>query len=185
MISVGKKGIVFLVLVSACVVMALVAVYYVYLSPSGFKARESADLSTIEEGRPEAYITLEGEPVSLRDFDSNVLVVNVWASWSPYTQSDHALLARIKSEYGDRITVRALNRSEQPETANAYLDSIGRFQELEYLIDTTDHLYATLGGYAMPETLFFDSIGNEVTRIRGTLNEDDVRQTLDSLLETE
>ena len=67
-------------------------------------------------------------------------------------------------------------------TARAYLNTVGKAPGVEYILDTTDYLYAEGGGYAMPETVVFDRTGNEVARIRGTLTLPDLRIRIEELL---
>jgi hypothetical protein len=75
-----------------------------------------------------------------------------------------------------------VNRKESNETARAYLDAIGRQDGIEYIIDTTDFLFSTLDGYAMPETLLFDSVGNVYFHKRGTLTYDETAVQVEELL---
>jgi thiol-disulfide isomerase/thioredoxin len=125
---------------------------------------------------------LEGDEIELTRYEGNLLIVNVWASWSPYTKADHEILGALKKHYGDTITIRAVNRKESNETARAYLDAIGRQDGIEYIIDTTDFLFSTLDGYAMPETLLFDSVGNVYFHKRGTLTYDETAVQVEELL---
>lgn len=181
--TLSKRSLVALFVVGAFLIAALVLVYFVYLSPTGLKARENADLRALENAnKVPAYTNLDGTPTDLTEFDGEILIVNLWASWSPFTPQDLDLLSAAKKTYGDRITIRAVDRMEEKGTAEAYLSTIGKRDGIEYVIDTTDHLYKSLDGYAMPETIFFDAIGNVKVRIRGTLNEDELRQTIDSLV---
>jgi thiol-disulfide isomerase/thioredoxin len=178
----SKRTYIFLLCGVFIVVTLLGAVYYVYLSPSGWKARQNAVLSQIESEAIVSYVALDGSEVDLTTYNSEVLVVNVWASWSPYTKADHEILQAMKERFGDRITIRAVNRKEPRETAEAYLATIGREEGIEYIIDTTDHLYDSLGGYAMPETIVFDRIGNVSFHKRGTLSSTELQSELERLL---
>jgi thiol-disulfide isomerase/thioredoxin len=163
-------------------VVLAVLVYVVYLSPTGRNARENSDLGQNVNAPQAHYVSLEGNEVVMDEFQGEFLIVNLWASWSPFTQSDHSVLGEIKSAYGDRVTIRAVNRMESVETAKAYLDTIGRTEGIEYVLDTTDFLYLERGGYAMPETIIFDAVGNEVERIRGTMTRDGVEATLNAII---
>lgn len=160
-------------------------IYSIYLSPSGWKARQNAVLSQITSEDVISYTSLDGTEVDFSKFDGDVLVVNVWASWSPYTKADHTVLRALKERFGERITIRALNRMEPQATAEAYLQSIGKEPGIEYGIDTTDHLYDSLGGFAMPETIVFDSIGNVVFHKRGVLQETEIVAEIEPILNIE
>lgn len=174
---------------SVLVILGLVAIlligafltYVIYLSPTGFKARQHADLSRTQTEELGTYTSLSGESFDFTDYRDGILVVNIWASWSPYSKTDHEILERIQNEYGEGIKVVALNRMEAKETAEAYLATIGKKEGIEYIIDTTDHFFTTLEGYAMPETIIFDEVGNEYFRKRGVLNEAELRDVLNQL----
>jgi thiol-disulfide isomerase/thioredoxin len=181
--TVSKTSLAFLV-VAFCILSALMyAVYELYLSPTSEHARENSDLGSIQNGEAVLYTDIDGNPVNLTSFKEDILIVNVWASWSPFTQQDHEVLSRLKNEFGERIVVRAVNRMESKETALAYLDTIGKHEGIEYVLDTTDHLYASQDGYAMPETLIFDRTGTRLGHIRGTLVYDEVRAQIQGFLE--
>ncbi len=173
--------IVILILISILCI-AFLLTYYIYLSPTGYKARENADLTKVLKGEEASYITLDGEPSDLNEFRDGVLLVNVWASWSPYTPGEHEVLTKLHSEFGDTVRIVALNRKEQKETALAYLDTIGKREGIEYIIDTTDFFFASFDGYAMPETIIFDEVGNIAYRKRGTLTYEEVSEALRGLI---
>jgi thiol-disulfide isomerase/thioredoxin len=171
-------------LIGATVLMVFLvaAVVYVYLSPTGWKAREDALLNQVDSDQGAAYRTLDGESIDLSEYKGKLLIVNVWASWSPYTAADHTVLQTLKEYYGEDITIRALNRKESKETAVAYLDTIGMKPGIEYILDTTDHFYTSFDGYAMPETIVFDTIGNVLFHEYGTLSYDAMIAQIDQIL---
>lgn len=170
-----------LLLVLVCIA---VVVYTVYLSPTGTKARMHSDLGESVSDPVAHFTSLDGSIVDMDEYEGDMLIVNFWASWSPFTEADHRVLASIKATFTERITIRAVNRKEDVATAKAYLDSIGRLDGIEYVTDTTDILYAERGGYAMPETVIFDVTGNEIYRVRGMLKEEELRQIITDLLAT-
>jgi thiol-disulfide isomerase/thioredoxin len=185
MIELSRRSIVFLVFLSVGTLVLFALLYYVYYSPTGLKARQNALLTQIESTDEASYIALDGSTTDITKYDSEVLIVNVWASWSPYTNADHAILETLKRTYGENVTIRAINRKETKETANAYLASIGTREGIEYVVDTTDHFFNSLLGYAMPETIVFDAIGNVVFHKRGTLDEAEMKGVIDSMLKEE
>jgi thiol-disulfide isomerase/thioredoxin len=168
----SKRALILLSCGALGVLLLIVLVTYAYLSPSGWKARQNTALSHVESKAIVSYTSLDGSEIDFMAYKSDVLIVNIWASWSPYTKADTALLRDIKKEFGDAVTIRAVNRMEPKETAEAYLSTIGKEEGIEYIIDTTDHLYDSLGGYAMPETIVFDNIGNILLHVRGALSND-------------
>ncbi len=157
-------------------------VYYAYTSPVGLKARLNSDIRALNEPEKAVYTTLQGEPTTIEARGDEVLVVNMWASWSPYSNGDFTVLSFIKAKYGDRVRIIALNRMETTATAQAYLASIPAHEGIEYILDSTDYFFKTTGGYAMPETFVFDAIGNVILHERGIATESELSSAIDEIL---
>ena len=157
-------------------------VYYAYTSPVGLKARLNSDIRTLNEPEKAMYTTLSGEPVTIEAQGDAVLVVNIWASWSPYSSADFTVLRALKEKFGDQVRIIALNRMESGAIVEAYLASIAAHEGIEYLLDSTDYFFKTTDGYAMPETVIFDDIGNVVFHLRGAANENELSTVIGELL---
>ena len=110
MSEVSKRSLIVGASITALVVVLCVLVYVLYLAPAGIKARNEADLQVIQADQRAVYTTLDGTEVDLNAYESPVLIVNLWASWSPFTKADHKVLGDLKKQYGDKITIRAVNR---------------------------------------------------------------------------
>ncbi|MFZ2886901.1 MAG: TlpA disulfide reductase family protein [Minisyncoccia bacterium] len=124
----------------------------------------------------------EGEAVELADFKRDLLVVHVWASWCPYCGEELQNLMRLKDEYED-IEVLAVNRAESLSEARAFTDLNGiDTTKIKLLIDDDDSFYKSIGGYAMPETLFIDTGGEIRFHQRGPLNMEEARVQVRTLL---
>lgn len=155
--------------------------YVVFLSPTGIVAREEADLTRVDADA-DTFSTLDGTPVDIDAYRSKVLVVNIWASWSPYTAADHDILSQIASMHGDAVTILAVNRMETKETADVYLRTIGKRPGIEYIIDSEDRFFGSFEGYAMPETIVFDEVGNIALHQRGPVNQAELETLLRALV---
>jgi thiol-disulfide isomerase/thioredoxin len=119
--------------------------------------------------------SLAGETVELSDFRREMLVTHVWASWCPYCAEELRNLARLKSEYGDRIQIVAVNRAEPEADAKRFLKEQGiEDGSVTLLLDGEDAFFKEIGGYAMPETLFTDKRGVVCFHQRGPLSYDDL-----------
>jgi thiol-disulfide isomerase/thioredoxin len=158
-------------------------VYYAYRSSSGFKARENADIRQLETAeQSDTFVDLYGVKTTLVPEDREVLVVNTWASWSPFTPGEIQTLAELQGVFSETVRFVALNRMEDPTTARAYLSTIPEYPHIEFVIDTHDTFYKTVGGYAMPETIIYDRIGNIVYHTRGQLRREEVEPILRGLI---
>lgn len=130
-----------------------------------------------------SYTNLDGEPIDLTDYRGRVLVVNSWASWCPFCVNELPDLATVAAEYEDRnVTVLAINRSESPLQVHAYLNTIGDLDGVIVVLDEADAYYSFIGGFAMPETVFYDSDGNVVKHKRGYMAIDEMRRLIDETL---
>lgn len=172
----GYTTLALLVGVIACFVV--IALWYrAYL----VRQESHADTATLlAESVETPYSTLAGEPFSFAPFKGLIRLVTVWASWSPETAQDLPVLQTVAEQYGDVVTI-AVNRKEPKERAQAYLNTLPAYPAVHYVIDETDAFYASIDGYAMPETVLFDAAGNVVWRTRGRLDESVVAAQIDQL----
>lgn len=159
------------------------AATYVAISPYDFFSNQQSDLQQLEASVTENYIDLDGNVVELDAYFGKPLVVTSWASWSPYTPSDFAVLGRVVETFNDQVSIIAMNRMEQTPLIRNYIQTIAIPPSIVVLQDMTDHFYTTVAGYAMPETVVYDSSGTIVYHKRGTLAYEELDRLLQSLLE--
>lgn len=123
------------------------------------------------------FTDLEGNPVSLEDFRGKVLVVNSWASWCPFCVNELPDFSTLGLELADQgVVVLAINRAESTRQVNDYLDSIGEQPGITWLLNETDSFYSFIGGFTMPETVFYDTEGNMVIHKRGFMELSEMRE---------
>jgi thiol-disulfide isomerase/thioredoxin len=123
-----------------------------------------------------AYTDIEGNPVALDDFLGKVLIVNSWASWSPFGAKELPSLAKLGEEFADtEVQVLAINRAEPGTTAQAFLNSIEATDGLLLILDPDDRYYESIGGFSMPETVFYDVDGNISFHKRGFMTYEEMR----------
>ena len=83
----------------------------------------------------------------------------------------------LAKEYADQdVVVIAINRKEPMERAKAFLKSVGDFEAIKFAVDLTDAYYTSIGGFSMPETVFYDAEGNTVFHKRGFMDLDEMRK---------
>lgn len=132
------------------------------------------------------YLDTQNNEVSLAQYKGKILVVNVWASWSPYTEDEFPVLDEIASLYKDKgVRVLAMNRKETQLQIERYLASVPPYTNIERITDVNDFFYAGIDGYAMPETIIYDSNGKIVEHIRGVVTKDQLETTLNEILKRE
>lgn len=170
------------ILVSIVVIVAL-CTYYIYNRATQNEKNE-ANATLFNPGPAAAYVDMQGNPASLAAYQGSVVIVNTWASWSPYAIDELPLLEKIASDYADKkVVVLAINRKENREQADRFLNSISPVPHIKIIVDTTDYFYGTTGGYAMPETIIYNKEGTVIDHLRGTLVDASLRAQLDTLVD--
>lgn len=182
----GKSGIITI----ALILIILLAMGYVLIrGPFMDRFNDESDFAEIQSGTSgdiPAYTDLDGNPFDLASLTGKPLVINGWASWCPFCVEELPLFAQLQREFGDRITVVAINRKESAATARAFLEYIGtdKLEGVRFLLDPSDFFYRTIEGYAMPETVFYNEEGIIIARKRGSMTLDEMRSFTEDLLES-
>lgn len=123
-----------------------------------------------------------GNKVKLSDFSGKPLVVNVWAVWCPFCVKELSDFALVQEEFMDEAVLVAVNRGESLKKAKELSDKLGITNELKFLLDADDSFYRSIGGFAMPETLFVDVDGRVRFHKRGPMDEEEIRQRVQHLI---
>lgn len=158
-----------------CLILASLLYYWLWYVPP-------ADEDTFREEYALVLKDYEGNDVRLSDYRREFLVIYAWASWCPYCGDEIRNLASMKQEYGDKITILAINRAEPLVDAKDYSDKLGDIPGVTFLLDPNDTLYKKVQGYAMPETLFIKSNGEILFHQRGPIELQAVRERIEELL---
>jgi len=139
--------------------------------------RDSAASQTLTTSDETPYTDLEGNPFTFDTYRGQVRVVNSWASWCPFCTKELNDFETLAKEYADQdVVVIAINRKEPMERAKAFLKSVGDFEAIKFAVDLTDAYYTSIGGFSMPETVFYDAEGNTVFHKRGFMDLDEMRK---------
>lgn len=128
------------------------------------------------------YVDLSGNPVSLEDFAGRVIVVNVWATWTPHSTRELPMLAEVAREFSDEVMVIALNRKETAAQVERFMRNLPPLSDVHLWIDPEDHFYHFVSGFAMPETIIFNNVGDIVYHSHGVMSGDDLRRALRSVI---
>ena len=114
---------------------------------------------------------LGGKTLTLDAIPGELRIVYFWASWSPYARNDLGVLARIKREHGDAVTVVALCRDTNLRDARLFAESLDLRDSVLFIFDQDDTYFKLAGGFAVPETLFLDPGGGILEQVHGPLAE--------------
>jgi len=177
-----KKQSLLLIALGVLLIVAVVITIYVSVSRRATINEQTKSIFTGVEDTA-TYTDVNGVELKLEDFLGQVLVVTSWATWSPFTATDLTSLDLLAAGYPvDQVTFMAINRKETKEQAARLLVTLPEFPRLKIIIDTQDHFYRSVVGYAMPETLVFDSTGEIVLHHRGELDPVLVRKAVDEAI---
>ena len=109
-----------------------------------------------------------GRTMTLADFEGEVVVLNVWATWCPPCRKEMPSLDRLaETVAGEDIRVVALSvdRSGVPKVED-FFEEIG-VETLEIYVDTANALPREALVRGLPVTMILDRQGREVARLTG------------------
>ncbi len=121
---------------------------------------------------PEQYLTLEGEPASLRQFQGRPVVLNFFASWCTPCRLEMPDFERVHQQLADAVHFVGLNLQEDAGQARDVVDDTG----VTYTVglDRAGAVYRGYNGITMPMTVFLDAKGAAVKTHGGALTAADL-----------
>lgn len=169
-------------LVAAVAVILVAGVWFGVQKNAGVQNSEVSE-STGEHVPNISLRNYEGNDVRLADFSGEPLVINSWAVWCPFCVKELADFTTVQKEFGDRVTIVAMDRAEPRETAKEFTDGLGISNDLVFLLDPNDSFYRAIGGFSMPETIFVKADGTVHFHKRGPMTVEEIRQWTQELLQ--
>lgn len=145
-------------------------------SASLVNTEAGSDLVDTDEQGSSRFTDLAGTPFSFEEYAGSVIVVNSWATWSPFSKKDLALLSELAVTYKDSgVMFAAVNRAEDPAIIKAYLRSETVLTDhIKIVVDPNDGFYERIDGFAMPETVVYGSEGELLWKKRGVLDKNEL-----------
>jgi thiol-disulfide isomerase/thioredoxin len=122
-----------------------------------------------EEGDELKWISLEGDTLSLSDFEGKPLLVNFWATWCPPCLAEMPLIQDIADQYQDQLVILAINAGEDEAVVRDFVTQ--QNLELTFLLDPTNSAAKYFRVYGFPTSLFFDEDGVLQSTHIGELND--------------
>ncbi len=102
--------------------------------------------------------TLAGENVTLSDLAGQPVVLNFWASWCGPCRAEMPELQRLHDQLGEAgVTVLGVNQGESPETAAAFLQTLGL--SFPAALDQRTGVSQQYLVNSLPTTFFIDRAG--------------------------
>lgn len=160
-------------------------------SDSGYISGDGTTLLLSPEERGEvislAGETLGGAQLDIANWQGNVVVVNLWASWCGPCRSEAVDLENSYLQFKDQgVEFLGLNTRDGLAAAKAFND---RFKTSYPSIRDKDGqltlAFGNLGPAATPSTIILDSKGRVAARILGPTTEPELRVVITAVLESE
>ncbi len=114
------------------------------------------------------FSSLDGETVSLRNFEGKPTVVNLWATWCPPCVREMPVLRAAQERHPD-VNFVFLNQGEEPAHVSRWLGG-QRLSLRNMLVDPKRQASAAFQQKGYPTTLFFDAEGRLVSSRIGELS---------------
>jgi thiol-disulfide isomerase/thioredoxin len=125
---------------------------------------------------------LDGKPLSEKELEGRVVVVEFWATWCPPCLSTLEWLGSLHKKYGDRVAVVAVAVESQETDVRKLTSSLSR--ELHVAMATPEAARAFGDVVAVPTMFIFDRSGKTAQATFGAPPNahEQAEKTLDSLL---
>jgi thiol-disulfide isomerase/thioredoxin len=115
-----------------------------------------------------AFADGEGHPRTLEDFNGQIVLLNIWATWCAPCRKELETLDRLQAALGDRnfvVVALSIDRGGV-EAVKEFFSDIG-VRHLAVEVDASTKTNAALGLFGLPTTLVVDRAGREVGRFVG------------------
>ena len=170
-------------IITLTVLVAILLLSFFYLSQiqteniqETLESSQAADVLL----KDQVYYNVNNEPIELTNYLGQTIVAIAWASWCSTCHEDLKVVAEVANEY-DEVVVLAFNRNEPLSTVNNYLQFYDLNLDVEYVVDTEDHFFNSVGGQTMPEIIVFDTEGNISHHIRDGLSSERLVEVLNKI----
>ena len=123
---------------------------------------------------------------SLTDFEGDIVVVNIFASWCPGCRTEHQALVSTAEAFADAgVKFVQIAYQDEPEDTIEFLEELGISPATTELVDGDSRASIAFGVFGVPETYFIDAEGIVRGKIQGETNALLLGQTIDKLRQGE
>ncbi len=155
--------------------------YYLYITPNDASNSDASKTLALGDA---AFTDIDGNTISFESYEGKVRVVNSWASWSPYSVQELQDLDALAEAYAHSgVAVFGINRKEPKEAAERFLRTLPALEHMHIVLDPGDAFFEALEGYAMPETVIYDTNGNIYFHKRGPMTRQEMEQKTQEALQ--
>ena len=154
-------------------------------APEFQEAAEQGEAETEEKTPAPAFTVydIDGNAVSLSDFEGKPVVLNFWASWCGFCKQEMPDFQKVWEEKGGDVQFMMVNVTdngrETVEAASGFIAEQGYTFPVFY--DTEFEASSAYSAYQLPVTYFIDAEGNIAARGMGALDEASLRQGIEMI----
>ncbi|NLG71452.1 MAG: TlpA family protein disulfide reductase [Chloroflexi bacterium] len=123
--------------------------------------------------------SLAGETYRLEDLHGQPVVVNFWATWCAPCRLEMPLLDSYQAQYGDQLTILAVNFDEPQDLVQRFVDELGL--TLPVLLDPGGKVVNQYRVRGYPTTVFIDAEGVIRYQHMGQLEERQLARYLEEM----
>jgi cytochrome c biogenesis protein CcmG/thiol:disulfide interchange protein DsbE len=107
----------------------------------------------------------------LFDGEADVTVVSFWASWCPPCRAEQPELVAAADALGpDGVRFLAIDSRDTTGAAVSFLDTYGRSEHQDVVVDDDNLASIEFGVWGLPETFFIDGSGTIVGKVSGGID---------------
>ncbi|WBW98320.1 TlpA family protein disulfide reductase [Oceanirhabdus sp. W0125-5] len=110
---------------------------------------------------------LDGNEVSISDFQGKKVFINFWATWCPSCKVEMPDMQKIWEEFGEEVVVVAVDIGESKDTVQKYIDKEG--YTFKVLLDVEKVIGQKFGITAIPTSILLDENGNLIYGVKGAM----------------
>lgn len=115
-----------------------------------------------------AYTDVDGNPLTLRDSDGTIRLVNFWATWCAPCREEMPSLAALRAEHTDgnfEVITIATGRNRISGIETFFVET--GISNLPIYLDPKGQLARSMGVLGLPVTVLLDAEGYEIARLTG------------------
>lgn len=124
---------------------------------------------------------LDGNAVSISDFEGKYVLINFWATWCTYCDQEMPDLQKLQDAYGDELVVLLVNVQEKEDDIRAYLEK--RKLSMLTVQDIKGEVSGMYGVTGMPSSYFVTPDQRVIGYVAGMMSYETMEQSLDYVKE--
>ena len=117
------------------------------------------------------FFDSKNKKISLDDFNSNILIVNFWATWCAPCKEEMPHLDQLKSKYNSRdVEIIAINIADENLKKSKFFFNELNINNLEIFYGSSIELAKKFKLRGIPTTIFIDKNNYEFARVIGFID---------------